>query len=317
MADSLFKVAVVGAGPIGSTIAAHLIEAGAHVVVCDISSRRVDNIMRNGIILKNTISKSVPVQHTAYSIGELASHELDLVIYSVKCPFLKPALKETKKIDSGRPFFMSAQNGIGTEVDIATVFSAHRALRMVINFAGNLVHTASGEDEVNVTFFNPPNYLSALTEKGKETEQIFVLHLNRVGLITESSENIQVHIWEKAILNAALSALCTIVGHTMGAVMSSEPMIQLVKETLTEAMRVATAQGIDLGPDFVHLGMGYLKKGGMHKPSMLVDVENRLPTEIDYLNGKIAAYGQQHGIETPLNTTLTAMVKFLESNYGE
>ncbi|MEE9167511.1 MAG: ketopantoate reductase C-terminal domain-containing protein [Candidatus Neomarinimicrobiota bacterium] len=314
--DSL-RVSVVGAGPVGSIIAAHLIEAGAEVVMCDISPKRIDALRRDGIILTNTIEKTVPVRESVNSIRDLAAYDLDLVVYALKCPFLLPALEETQGIDNGKFYLMSAQNGIGTELDIASTFSRERTLRMVINFAGNLTRTSSGEDAVNVTFFNPPNYVSALSEEGEEMEERFVQRLNSVGLTTESSDNLQIHVWQKAILNATLSPLCAITGQTMEDVMSFGPAVRLAEGVIRESIKVAEADGLDLGSSFLESAMGYLKKGGKHKPTMLVDIENRLPTEIDYLNGKIEKYGRKHDIPVPLNSTLGTIVKLLESKYSD
>jgi 2-dehydropantoate 2-reductase len=48
---------------------------------------------------------------------------------------------------------------------------------------------------------------------------------------------------------------------------------------------------------------------------MLQDVEARRQTEIDYLNGGIARFGREHGVATPLNEALTALVKGLEASW--
>ena len=53
---------------------------------------------------------------------------------------------------------------------------------------------------------------------------------------------------------------------------------------------------------------------GNHKPSMLIDIENGNPTEIDYINGKIAYHGNRLNVAVPLNTTMTALVKAKEKN---
>ncbi len=49
---------------------------------------------------------------------------------------------------------------------------------------------------------------------------------------------------------------------------------------------------------------------------MLQDVEGRRPTEIDYLNGGIARFGRDHGVATPLNDAITALVKALEASWS-
>ena len=48
---------------------------------------------------------------------------------------------------------------------------------------------------------------------------------------------------------------------------------------------------------------------------MLQDVEARRPTEIDYLNGGIARFGAEHGVPTPLNNAIWALVRGLERSW--
>jgi 2-dehydropantoate 2-reductase len=61
--------------------------------------------------------------------------------------------------------------------------------------------------------------------------------------------------------------------------------------------------------------MGYLSKGGHHKPSMLIDIESKKPTEIEFLNGKIVELGKKYSIPVPFNETTAAYVRALESKY--
>jgi 2-dehydropantoate 2-reductase len=50
---------------------------------------------------------------------------------------------------------------------------------------------------------------------------------------------------------------------------------------------------------------------------MLQDVEARRETEIDYLNGGIARFGREHGVPTPLNEGVTALIKGLEASWRQ
>ena len=51
-----------------------------------------------------------------------------------------------------------------------------------------------------------------------------------------------------------------------------------------------------------------------HRSSMLQDIERGRRTEIDYLNGRIAALAEERGMEAPFNASLAALVRGLESN---
>ena len=52
-----------------------------------------------------------------------------------------------------------------------------------------------------------------------------------------------------------------------------------------------------------------------HEPSMLQDVQARRPTEIDVLNGGIAAEGRRAGVPIPLHDCMAALVKGLEKSW--
>ena len=53
---------------------------------------------------------------------------------------------------------------------------------------------------------------------------------------------------------------------------------------------------------------------GLHYPSMYQDLNNGRPTEIDFLNGQIAKYGQELDVPTPINQMLTHQIHQLERN---
>jgi 2-dehydropantoate 2-reductase len=252
------------------------------------------------------------IQHACYTVQEMGMHDLDLIVIAVKTPDLRKVLGQIKEIDNEKMHIVCAQNGIDNEVEIGRSFSDHRAHRMVINFAGNM----SDESSIHVSFFNPPNYVASLGDGGNGMVKRFADMLNSVGLTTEVPLDIQDHVWEKAILNAALSAVCAITRRTMKEVMDFPSSCDLVEALIDECVLVAEKERIELGNKFRRFSLRYLKNAGHHRPSMLVDLENGDPTEIDYLNGRIVDYGRKHCVPTPLNQAVTAMVHLLERKCG-
>ncbi len=85
---------------------------------------------------------------------------------------------------------------------------------------------------------------------------------------------------------------------------------------LEEGLEVAKADGYDFGPEALAKFTSYLEKGGAHKPSMLVDVENKRPTEVDFMSGAIARYGEMYEIPTPVNSTFTGLLEALINQYS-
>jgi 2-dehydropantoate 2-reductase len=84
---------------------------------------------------------------------------------------------------------------------------------------------------------------------------------------------------------------------------------KLTKEILREGINVAIANGINFKSNFLDFCMSYLDKAGHHRTSMHVDIENRNPTEIGFINDKIVKYGKLKGIPTPCNSTIVSLIK--------
>jgi 2-dehydropantoate 2-reductase len=302
------RIGVIGMGPVGAVLAAMLIEAGAYVIPCDIIPTKMDKIKKSGLRLKNVIKKDVAVSDVCYSIKELASFDLDLAVISVKTPSLKKVVAQLTEIDSEKLYIMCAQNGIDNEIEVARQFGDAKTLRMVVNYAGSM----SDANTVHVSFFNPPNYIASLSPQGIGVAEKLVELLNSVQMETAIPEDIQDYVWEKAILNAALSAVCAITRKTMKDVMDFPFTLDLVAAIVDESVLVAEKEGIELGKKFRRFCIQYLKNAGHHRPSMLIDLENGARTEIDQLNGKLVEYGRKHCQPTPLNQCVTALVHLLE-----
>lgn len=309
--NNQLRVGIVGMGPVGCILAAHLIEAGVDVLPCDVLADRMDAILKHGIRLTYTFEKTVPVRQVCYSPQELETCDPDLVVICVKTPNLKRVIEQLAQIGSDKFYVMCAQNGIDNEIEVARVFGDERTMRMVINYAGNMVN----QHTVHASFFNPPNYVAPLLiEGGGDVATRLVERLNTSGLTTEIPDDIQEFVWEKSMLNAALSAICAITRRTMKEVMDTPKSFDLVEALLDECVRVAEMEGIDVGKKFRRYSIRYLKNAGHHRPSMLVDLELGHPTEIDYLNGRIVEYGRKHCIPTPLNQSVTAMIYLLQNS---
>jgi 2-dehydropantoate 2-reductase len=104
-------------------------------------------------------------------------------------------------------------------------------------------------------------------------------------------------------------------GQTMKEAMEFEFSRDLAVKMLEEGLEVAKADGYDFGPEALAQFTLYLEKGGAHKPSMLIDVENKRPTEVDFMSGATTQYGETYGIPTPVNSTFTGLLKALENRY--
>src|SRR6476619_4985803 len=139
----------------------------------------------------------------------------------------------------------------------------------------------------------------------------------RGGMPTEAVADARPAQWRKVIFNAATNPVGALTGLSHGRVCERPDLRALVSALVDEGKAVAAAQGIVLDADpeelLDHAARPDVAYG--HKASMLQDVEARRETEIDYLNGGIVRVGREHGVPTPLNDAIWALVKGVEQSW--
>ena len=98
-----------------------------------------------------------------------------------------------------------------------------------------------------------------------------------------------------------------------------EPMVELMRALLREAVAVVQAQNIPLDFDERWEAItGLLKRlAPTAKGSMLQDVEKQRITEIDVINGAVVEAGKRLNLSVPCNETMVWMMKALEATFPE
>jgi len=307
------KIAIVGAGPVGGILGAHLACAGHYIVLCDIQKPHLDIIRERGLSITGRLEMIAKCERVAYSISELANFlELDTIIIATKASALPRLIPEIAKIARPGTRFVSCQNGLDNEEYLAEAFGPDNVLRIIVNFAGSQM----GDGHIAMSFFNPPNYIGAITDKGEPLARQIAGMMSDSGLDTQFTRDVKKYEWEKVILNAALSATCALTRKPMKDMMDFEQTELLAEELMREGIEVAQAHGVKLDEGFLEHGVQYLREAGYHRTSMHQDILRRLPTEIDWLNGRIVERGRMLGLKTPYNFTITALIKGLEMQSG-
>ena len=302
-------------GPVGQVLAAFFKEAGCEVAVTDLDKEKLSLIRHDGVELVEKLEKKVYFKHVYNSIEDLLDHDFDILVCAVKAYHVDHIIKQIEAKPTKKDLFLlSAQNGIDVRRKYISHFEESRIFRMVVNYAGNL----QAPNVTAVTFFNAPNFVANVDDKHPEVSAWIAEVLTSVGLITDSVDSFCVSskVWEKTILNAALSPLCALSRLTMKEAMSHPDTLEIVEQVIYEAVEVAKAEEIKLPENFVKLCIRYLNNAGNHMPSLAIDLINNHPTEIDYMNGKIVEYGRKHYIKTPLNLTLTNLVRAISHKNG-
>ncbi|MHA2366056.1 MAG: 2-dehydropantoate 2-reductase [Candidatus Hodarchaeales archaeon] len=304
------KIAIIGAGPAGGILGAYLSQLDLDITLVDVWKAHIKAIKKNGLKISGVaeINAHFDENHLKTSILELKENPPDIVFIAVKTPFLDQVIRDLQKILPKKSYLISHQNGIATGNYVAMTFGNERTFRVVINYAGNL----KDKGKIDMTFFNPPNYIGALDESSESVAQAIADLMTESGLTTEFQKDVRPASWKKTILNASLSGLCAVTQMTMREAMDFQQTHYIVSNLIKEGITVAKALGYSFEPDYYDKAVAYLSKGGHHKPSMLVDIENRKPTEVAFLNKKIVEFGQQYNIPVPINEAITSFIEALD-----
>lgn len=303
------KFAVVGAGPVGCIVAAFLARGGYEVTLCDVVPALLSPALDPGILIEGAETLQQTVTRTVTSIDELGQYEPDVIFITVKANALPLIASALEAFHHDGMMVISWQNGIDTELELAKTLGREPVMRAVVNYGCGL----AGPGHVKMPFHHPPHYLQELDPSAAPAARAIARVLTECGLGTEHTDQIVSMVWRKGILNACMNPVCAVTGVTMAKAMGDPIIFQTVDALIKECVKVARANEISLGWDFYPHAVAYMSNAGDHKPSMLMDIENKRRTEIDFINGKFVEYGRQAGIETPYNRTLRNLVKGLES----
>jgi 2-dehydropantoate 2-reductase len=304
------RICIVGCGAVGSLFAANLAQLeDVEVWAYDLSREHVDAINTNGLRLTGAGDVVGRLRATT-DAQELPQHDFGLV--ATKAMHTEPAIAATAHAFANG-CVATVQNGIGNEETLAK--HVERVIRGTTFPAGKLVEPGHVQWDVKGdTTLGPFDERTPM-----EAVERLADACTRAGMPTHAVPDARGPQWRKVIFNAATNPIGALTGLTHGRVCERLDLRALVSGLVDEGKAVAAAQGIELDADPEEL-IDHAAKPEVaydHKASMLQDVEARRATEIDYLNGGIVRFGREHGVPTPLNEAIWALVKGVEESWQQ
>jgi 2-dehydropantoate 2-reductase len=297
------RVCVVGCGAVGALFAANLSQLDdVEVWAVDVWGEHVDAINENGLRLSGA-GEVVGRPRATSNPGEVPA--CDFGIVATKSMQTGAAVAAVARAFADGSV-CSVQNGVGNEEAIAE--HVGRVIRGTTFPAGKIVEPGHIQWEVKGdTTIGPFEARPAPMDAVERLADA----CTRAGMPTNAVRDARGPQWKKLIFNAATNPIGALTGLTHGRVCEDPALRRLVTALVDEGKAVAAVQEIELDEDPEEL-IDYAARPEVaydHKASMLQDVEARRETEIDFLNGGIARFGREHGVPTPLNDALTALIK--------
>jgi 2-dehydropantoate 2-reductase len=118
-------------------------------------------------------------------------------------------------------------------------------------------------------------------------------------------------LWKKLAVNAVINPLTAILRVPNGELLHRPPLDPLIAEIVEEVWRVAARHKIPLPtpPELAEEVRRVCRGTASNRSSMLRDVEEGRPTEIDSINGAVVRLGRERGALVPANLALTSLVR--------
>lgn len=299
------KVCIIGCGAIGSLFAAHLgrlddVEVWAY----DPYQAHVDAINENGLRLTGE-SDFVAKVNARSDASEIPP--CDFGIIASKTLHTRVAMEAVAPIFADGAV-CSVQNGVGSEEIIAEYVP--RVIMGTTFPAGHISGPGvCNHDTKGATTIGPFDGKPATQEESDSLAEV----LTRGGMLTHSVADPRGPMWTKVIFNCASNGVAALTRLPHGICI--EQVRDVMSAVAQEGIAVAKAQGVILERDPEEMIDSSKEVAYMHKPSMLQDVEAQRTTEIDSINGGVAAIGEKVGVACPLNRAIADMVKGLEFSW--
>jgi len=307
-----YSVAVLGGGPIASVLAGKLAAGGLDVTIISTCEDHVEAINRQGLVLLGAGgNRTVHVKATA-DISSVSP--VDIIIVQCNSNETKAAAFLAKSLAGENTAVVSFQNGIGNEETLAEVFGVEHV------FGGTTLEGGIIEKPgvVRVTTDNLTSCMgkwpAGSSVKCRNLCDVFSKH----GLRTKEEPDIRKQIWIKAAYNCATSPLSALTNLTHKELLFEDGGRDFAYAIIREFVAVANSEDLPISEEEARECLNkVIATQQPTKSSMCNDLLARLPTELDFMNGRIVDLAEKHKINAPFNAAVTFFVRALESHFVE
>jgi len=304
------KIAVLGAGAMGSLVGGLLAEGGHEVTLISTWAEHVETVNREGLLVEGQGGRRRVGVLASLSAAEAGPAEL--VIVAVKAPQTREAMAGALGLVGPETVVLTLQNGLGNVESLAEAVGPGPVV------AGALSHGARLEGPGRVRHAGGGGL--ALGElSGRITGRLRGLGriFEESGLAPVSlSDNVQGLIWGKLIVNVAINAVSALARIRNGQILEFPEAGEISRLAVLEAVEVAGRKGIILPGDPVGFTREVARATGANISSMLEDILRRRPTEIEVINGAVVREGEALGVPVPVNKVLAGLVSVLARGGG-
>lgn len=318
------KCAIYGAGSLGTILGAYITQSGCAIDLINRNREHVAALNEKGARITGTVDMTVPVRAITPDQMEGKYEVIFLLTKQLQNREVVTMLADFLTEDG---VIVTLQNGL-PEPGIAEIVGPEHTMGCVVEWGATL--TAPGVCSLT----SEPDSLSFHMGRMKgisEAQFAKVKYLLERMCPVHEEKNLIGARWSKLLINATFSGLGTVLGGLFGDVSENRDARRVAIRCMKECIDVGHASGVEFAPvqgkNIVKLFYykNNLKKAfatallpiAMKKhrdiePSMLQDLKNSKPCEIDAINGMVCRFGRMMNVPTPINDRIVAIVKKIQ-----
>lgn len=307
------RVVVFGAGAVGCFYGAKLAEAGAPVTLVA-RAAHVDAIRAAGLLFESGGERRrIAIDATT---DPDVLREADLALFCVKTRDTEEGARIVAPRLRPGAIVASLQNGVDN-VERMRAAAGLDPLAAVVYVAtamggpGHLVHSGRGDLVLGEVAGG------AGSDPGR-AERV-AAWFERAGVPCPVSADVRAALWTKLAMNCVYNAISGLARARYGRILGEPLARETMRDLVAECVAVARADGVDLGDEAALFAsavrLGEAMSGQFSSTAQ--DLMAGKPTEIDALNGHVVRRGAALGVPAPVNRTMVALVRLLESAPAE
>jgi 2-dehydropantoate 2-reductase len=304
------KIAIVGAGAMGSLFGALLAEAGEEVWLVDIWQEHVQAVSADGLSVESDGSRR-RVQLKA-TMDPAAASGAQLVIIFVKSTHTAEAATSAALLAGKTGSVLTLQNGMGNAealadtIDPGLIIVGTTSHGATLLGPGSIRHAGMGPTTIGAWSGEP-----AAIQRAQEIAET----LKGASIDTAVVQKVLPVLWGKLIVNVGINAITALTGIKNGQILDLDITKDLSRAAVEEAISIARARDIPIREDAVAHVFDVAAATAANRSSMGQDVDKKRLTEISAINGYVVGEAERIGVSAPVNKTLTALIRTLESQF--
>ena len=313
------KILVIGAGGVGIGLATSVASQGADVSIYargeTAKAIKENGIKRTGLFTHYDV-KDVPVYERYEDIPKNSFDYIFIASKTTANEDIAKNLNDHRDILKDSTKIIIFQNGFGNDEFYLEYFTKKQVFcaRVITGFTRPERHVSE------VTVYTEPILLGSLQKEDPKDLQEIADLITESGINCEITYEVDKYLWAKMLYNCTLNPLGAILDVTYGQLTENPYTLEIMNSIIDEIFEVIKASPYETlwenSDDYKDIFYSKLVPDTYnHYSSTHQDIQRKIPTEIDSLNGKVIQLGEANNINVDTNKVIYNLIKSIEITF--